>query len=71
MRHPAARGPEDGDRLPEPLFTPAYKAPMGEHDENITFEQTVELVGAERAAELRDLSLEIYAAPPRPPRSTA
>ncbi|RZI94817.1 MAG: phosphoribosylaminoimidazolesuccinocarboxamide synthase [Microbacterium sp.] len=53
-------GLRNGDRLPEPLFTPAYKAPMGEHDENITFAQTVELVGAERAAELRDLSLEIY-----------
>ncbi|WP_243076080.1 phosphoribosylaminoimidazolesuccinocarboxamide synthase [Microbacterium sp. SS28] len=53
-------GLNDGDRLPEPLFTPAYKAPMGEHDENISFEQTVELVGAERATQLRDLSLEIY-----------
>jgi len=53
-------GLQNGDRLPEPLFTPAYKAPMGEHDENITFEQTVELVGAERAAELRDASLSIY-----------
>ncbi len=55
---PAGLG--DGDRLPEPLFTPAYKAPLGEHDENISFAQTVELVGAERAAELRELSLEIY-----------
>jgi phosphoribosylaminoimidazole-succinocarboxamide synthase len=53
-------GLSNGDRLPEPIFTPAYKAPMGEHDENITFERTVELVGAERAAELRDTSLEIY-----------
>nr|WP_314842356.1 phosphoribosylaminoimidazolesuccinocarboxamide synthase [uncultured Microbacterium sp.] len=53
-------GLQNGDRLPEPLFTPAYKAPMGEHDENITFEQTVELVGAERAAELRDASLSVY-----------
>ncbi len=54
-------GLQNGDRLPEPLFTPAYKAPLGEHDENITFEKTVELVGAERAAELRDASLSIYA----------
>jgi phosphoribosylaminoimidazole-succinocarboxamide synthase len=54
-------GLQNGDRLPEPIFTPAYKAPMGEHDENISFAQTVELVGAERAALLRDLSLEIYA----------
>jgi phosphoribosylaminoimidazole-succinocarboxamide synthase (EC 6.3.2.6) len=53
-------GLADGDRLPAPIFTPAYKAPMGEHDENISFEQTIELVGAERAEELRDLSLEIY-----------
>jgi phosphoribosylaminoimidazole-succinocarboxamide synthase len=58
---PLPEGLKNGDRLPEPLFTPAYKAPMGEHDENITFEKTVELVGAERAAELRDASLAIYA----------
>ncbi|WES63746.1 phosphoribosylaminoimidazolesuccinocarboxamide synthase [Microbacter sp. GSS18] len=58
---PLPAGLVDGDRLPEPIYTPAYKAPMGEHDENITFEQSVELVGAERATELRDLSLEIYA----------
>ncbi|MFM9673777.1 phosphoribosylaminoimidazolesuccinocarboxamide synthase, partial [Streptomyces galilaeus] len=50
----------DGDRLPEPLYTPAYKAPMGEHDENITYERSVELVGEDTAAALRDLSLEIY-----------
>lgn len=58
---PLPAGLQNGDRLPEPLFTPAYKAPMGEHDENITFEKVVELVGAERAAELRDTSLAIYA----------
>ncbi len=58
---PLPAGLQNGDRLPEPLFTPAYKAPMGEHDENITFERAVELVGAERAAELRDTSLAIYA----------
>ncbi|MGO2049007.1 MAG: phosphoribosylaminoimidazolesuccinocarboxamide synthase [Microbacterium sp.] len=57
---PLPMGLENGDRLPEPLFTPAYKAPMGEHDENITFERTVDLVGAERAAELRDTSLALY-----------
>src|SRR5690606_19698482 len=57
---PLPAGLDNGDRLPEPLFTPAYKAPMGEHDENITFEKTVELIGAERAAELRDVSLAIY-----------
>ncbi len=57
---PLPPGLRDGDRLPEPLFTPAYKAPMGEHDENISFDRVVELVGEERAYELRDLSLEIY-----------
>jgi phosphoribosylaminoimidazole-succinocarboxamide synthase len=50
----------NGDRLPAPIFTPAFKAPMGEHDENISFERTIELVGADRAEGLRDLSLEIY-----------
>ena len=53
-------GLSDGDRLPEPIYTPAYKAPQGEHDENISFERTVELVGAEVAATLRDLSLHVY-----------
>lgn len=57
---PLADGLHDGDRLPEPLYTPAFKAPMGAHDENITFERSVELVGAETAGALRDLSLEIY-----------
>ena len=57
---PLPAGLQDGDRLPEPLFTPAYKAPLGEHDENISYERAVELVGAEHAAALRDLSLEIY-----------
>ncbi len=49
-----------GARLPHPLFTPAFKAPMGEHDENITFERTVELVGPDVAEALRALSLELY-----------
>lgn len=49
-----------GDRLPEPLFTPAWKAPQGEHDVNITFERASELVGEAAATELRDLSLHIY-----------
>jgi len=58
---PLPDGLQNGDRLPEPIFTPAFKAPMGEHDENISFDRTVELVGAARAEELRALSLEIYA----------
>jgi phosphoribosylaminoimidazole-succinocarboxamide synthase len=53
-------GLSDGDRLPEPIFTPAWKAPMGEHDENISFERTVEIVGADIAAALRDASLDIF-----------
>jgi len=54
-------GLSDGDRLPEPIYTPAWKAPMGEHDENISFERTVELVGSEVATALRDASLDIFA----------
>lgn len=53
-------GLADGDRLPAPIFTPAFKAPMGEHDENISFERTAELVGVDAAAALRDRSLEIF-----------
>jgi phosphoribosylaminoimidazole-succinocarboxamide synthase len=49
-----------GARLPEPIFTPAFKAELGEHDENISFERTVDLVGAENAAQLRELSLAIF-----------
>jgi phosphoribosylaminoimidazole-succinocarboxamide synthase len=57
---PLPAGLRDGDRLPEPIYTPAWKAPMGEHDENITFERTVELVGETIATALRDLSLVIF-----------
>jgi phosphoribosylaminoimidazole-succinocarboxamide synthase len=57
---PLPAGLANGDRLPEPIYTPAFKAELGEHDENITFERTVELVGVEVATRLRDLSLEIY-----------
>jgi phosphoribosylaminoimidazole-succinocarboxamide synthase len=53
-------GLTDGDRLPEPIYTPAWKAPMGEHDENITFERTAELVGLDNASALRDLTLTIF-----------
>ena len=57
---PLPAGLENGDRLPEPIYTPAFKAPMGAHDENISFERTVELVGPEIAESLRALSLEIF-----------
>jgi phosphoribosylaminoimidazole-succinocarboxamide synthase len=49
-----------GGKLPEPIFTPAYKAPMGEHDENISFERVIELVGEANANALRDLSLKVF-----------
>jgi len=48
------------ERLPHPIFTPAYKAPAGQHDENITFERVVELVGREFAADIRRITLDIY-----------
>lgn len=57
---PLPAGLHFGGKLPEPIFTPAYKAPMGEHDENISFEKCVNLIGEENAAELRRLSLEIF-----------
>ncbi|MDH6182516.1 phosphoribosylaminoimidazole-succinocarboxamide synthase [Microbacteriaceae bacterium SG_E_30_P1] len=59
---PLPGGLGEGDRLPEPIYTPAWKAPLGEHDENITFERTVELVGEEVATALRDTSLAVFAA---------
>ena len=57
---PLPQGISDGDLLDEPIYTPAWKAPLGEHDENISFERTVELVGAEVAAELREASVRIF-----------
>ena len=50
----------EGSRLPEPIFTPTTKAPLGEHDEFITFADVVAEVGAETADELRGLTLEVY-----------
>jgi len=55
-----APGMAEGDRLPEPLYTPATKAAVGDHDENITFEDTERLLGHEDATQLRELSLELY-----------
>jgi phosphoribosylaminoimidazole-succinocarboxamide synthase len=57
---PLPPGLVDGDRLPEPIFTPATKAPRGEHDENISYAAIAETVGAATAAELRELTLRIY-----------
>ncbi len=49
-----------GDKLPEPIFTPAYKAPLGKHDENITFEQVIEIIGKDNALALRDKSIAVF-----------
>ena len=54
-------GLEDGSRLPEPIFTPASKAALGEHDENVSYDAVVAQVGGEAAARLRDLTLQVYA----------
>jgi phosphoribosylaminoimidazole-succinocarboxamide synthase len=51
----------DGSRLPEAIFTPATKADLGEHDENVDFEAVVQTVGAEDAEALRKLTLRVYA----------
>lgn len=55
-----APGLVEGSRLPAPIFTPATKADLGEHDENVTFEHVVGLLGKDDAAALRDLTLAIY-----------
>ena len=53
-------GLQQAAKLDEPIFTPAWKAPAGQHDENITYERTVELVGADLAAQLKHYTLTIY-----------
>lgn len=58
---PLPAGLVDGSRLPEPIFTPATKADLGEHDENVSFDAIVGTVGLETATALRDLTLTIYA----------
>ncbi len=50
----------DGSRLPEPVFTPSTKAPLGQHDEAMTFGEVEDLVGADTAARLRELTLAVY-----------
>ena len=57
---PLPDGLEDGSRLPEPIFTPATKAAVGEHDENVSFEVVAEQIGDSDAALLRDLTLAVY-----------
>ena len=59
---PLPPGLKNASKLPEPIFTPAAKAEMGEHDENITYERVVEIVGADMAAKIREISIAIYKA---------
>jgi phosphoribosylaminoimidazole-succinocarboxamide synthase len=53
-------GLEDGSRLPEPIFTPATKAALGDHDENVSYDDVVAEIGPGPAARLRDLTLQVY-----------
>jgi phosphoribosylaminoimidazole-succinocarboxamide synthase len=53
-------GLKQADRLPEPIFTPATKAALGEHDENISFAETAKLIGADLAAQVRDTAIALY-----------
>ncbi len=53
-------GLKQAEKLPEPIFTPATKAPAGQHDENINFAEAERIVGSRYAAEVRDISLRLY-----------
>ena len=57
--NPAAPGLVEGDKFPEPLFTPTTKADVG-HDENMSFDEVVDMVGMETAVRLRDTSIEVF-----------
>ncbi len=57
---PLPAGLHNASRLPQPIYTPAAKAAVGEHDENITFERTEQMIGAELAARIRDISIQLY-----------
>ena len=57
---PLPPGLKNASRLPQPIFTPATKAEMGEHDENIPFERMVELIGLDLATRVRDIALKLY-----------
>ncbi len=58
---PLPAGLQDGSRLPEPVFTPATKAELGEHDENVSFDAVVQTIGDDAAEDLRTLTLAVYA----------
>ena len=53
-------GLKEAEKLPQVIFTPATKAPAGEHDENISFDEAAQIVGAEMAAKVRDVSIQLY-----------
>ena len=53
-------GLENAQKLPEPIFTPAAKAELGEHDENISFEKVIEMIGAKLANQIREVSIRLY-----------
>jgi len=53
-------GLQQADQLPEPLYTPSTKADVGDHDENVDFDHTVQLLGRELAEQVRDVSLRLY-----------
>ena len=55
-------GLKNASKLPEPIYTPAAKAAVGDHDENITFEKTVEMIGLDMATRIRDISIQLYQA---------
>ena len=57
---PLPPGLKNASKLPEPIFTAAAKAAMGEHDENISFEKVVEMIGSELATQIRDISFALY-----------
>jgi phosphoribosylaminoimidazole-succinocarboxamide synthase len=57
---PLPKGLQLAQQLPEPIFTPAFKAPKGEHDANISYAEVERLIGAERAAEVREVTLSLY-----------
>lgn len=57
---PLPAGLKNAGKLPQPIYTPAAKAEAGEHDENITFERTAEMIGPELAARIRDISIHLY-----------
>ena len=57
---PLPAGLQNASKLPQPIYTPAAKAAVGEHDENITFERTEQMIGPELAAKIRDVSIRLY-----------